>query len=181
MARNWYRDKKYKQLMPETELGDGSLVSVSETKDYGPPDEVVHCIERKWPSGNVERHYCIPPKTPFGETRWIASGSSYQPSSNPPVPEEEKNVNIMLRPAVPGNKMGDNFDVATGLYVKNRDQIERIFRDRQIARASRTDLKNANLSGGGGEFSPYSKFEQFEVNDAGSVPDAPSGNLIPVT
>ncbi len=174
-SKKWYKNADYKRPMERTKLGDGSEVWVDPAYDNA--EQLIIC--RKWPNGNEEWHRIVPPQGPHGETKYLSHGNSFQQLEEGANPDPGKTVHSRVNPVVPGNKVGDNYDEATGLYFKHRDAIEKHYKDNHLARLTRSDMKNFKMGSQPEGLSQYSKFSQFSVTSEGSAPTAPAGNEVP--
>ena len=155
-GRKWYKKEEYNQPVEPFDPGDGSLIEVVK-EAFGNHADALK-LTRVWPDGHVTTvHFSPPTKLSPKNYHDIKGERTVVPDSAKAKAFEDSLANGTYRPpylalaAVPGNKIGDTFDTATGEHFETRQRFNQYYKENRLEKVSAHD-NSIPTKGFGGEY-----------------------------
>lgn len=140
-GNRWYKKEGYKTPRDAFDPGDGSVVEIVAEEYKGHPFALK--ITRVWPDDRVSTIYLDPPR------EGLNPSTTYLFVDDPAPAEKAKEFieaveSGTYRPylqlsAVPGNKPGDTFDVATNQHHTTRAKFNEYYKEHKLEKVSAND------------------------------------------
>lgn len=177
MRRSWYKASKYKELLEQEALSDGSQIAVRETPDFKRKDLVTgedqefpdaRTITRVYPTGYIQR--VVYRLRPDGSAHYLQIDPGPEAHDKRTVEERAKAMDealsngefrVNFRGAIPGQGISNIYDDATRKTYATSAQFEDEYDRMQLSRCMRSDHSTMHRNDG--------MDEVYSGRDAGPV------------